>query len=142
MEALRASCMMISSEFEWRVGVGLADACLPLHTLRSVQIRFKGLRQPQQHSLLATDRNQRLRPTNCPLTAGLESIRAVGGVMSAVVVCRMRGLNAFTTWLLSFATISLCLCSTAAWAQEEAVREEERKERQQIGPRPDRTGRA
>jgi hypothetical protein len=41
--------------------------------------------------------------------------------MSAVVVCRMRGLNAFTTWLLSFATISLCLCSIAAWAQEEAT---------------------
>jgi hypothetical protein len=38
MEALRATCMMNSC------GVGLADACLPLHGLRTVRDRFKELR--------------------------------------------------------------------------------------------------
>jgi hypothetical protein len=42
--------------------------------------------------------------------------------MSAVVVCRMRWLNAFTrSWPLLFATIALCLCGKSAWAQGEAA---------------------
>jgi hypothetical protein len=34
--------LVISSESDWRVGVGFAGAYLPHHGLRSVQIRFKG----------------------------------------------------------------------------------------------------
>jgi hypothetical protein len=77
MEALRASCMMISSEFEWRVGVGLADACLPLHGLRSVQIRFKGssiqARQFPLHSL--AHRSATNSAPSSPLTAIIDSVR-------------------------------------------------------------------
>ena len=40
--------------------------------------------------------------------------------MSAVVVCRMRWLNAIARpWPFLFATIALCLCGASAWAQEE-----------------------
>jgi hypothetical protein len=40
--------------------------------------------------------------------------------MSAVVVCRIRGLNAISRpWPLLFATIAPCLCGASAWAQEE-----------------------
>jgi hypothetical protein len=42
--------------------------------------------------------------------------------MSAVVVCRMRWLNALTrSWPLLFATIALYLCGASTWAQDEAT---------------------
>ena len=42
--------------------------------------------------------------------------------MNAVVVCRMRWLNAIARpWPLLFATIALCLCGAGAWAQDEAA---------------------
>ena len=42
--------------------------------------------------------------------------------MNAVVVCRMRGLNAISRpWPFLFAPIAICLCGTSAWAQDEAA---------------------